>query len=178
MPDSLHKPPSPKENDAVTDPLLDKPKQSPVSSMSSIKPPSALQPPFVLQQQQKIMVTQTKPSPPLINKKLTAIPRKPVAISGKNHAVQSSGLSELEETIPRSHSIEELSMILMSEAASVDEPLSPPPPVIMENQSDRATFTFPRHPSISLQQVSDILIVLQYSVLLIALTTETDLLIP
>ena len=162
MPDGLHKPPS-QENDAVTDPLVDKPKQSPASSISSIKPPSALQPPFVLQQQQqqqKVVVTQTKPSPTLLSKKLTAIPR---AISAKNHAVQPSGLLELEDhqmSIPKSHSNEELSTLLMSEAGNADEPLSPPPPTIMENHPDRATFTFPRYSSISLQQVSDVVMVL------------------
>lgn len=68
VPENLHKPPSPKESDVSSDPL---PKQSPVSVISSIKPPSTLQPQFVLQQQQqqqKVMVAQTKPSPPLVNK--------------------------------------------------------------------------------------------------------------
>ena len=153
MPDNLHKPPSPKEHDVVNDPLADKPKQSSVSSMSSIKPPSTFQPPFVLQQQQKVTVTQTKPSPPLANKRSTAIPRKPGV--AKNHATQSSLDSEYHQMdIPKSHSHEELSSLLMSsEVSSVDEPMSPLP-VAMENQSDRA-FSFSRHSSISQQQVRD-----------------------
>ena len=154
MPDNLHKPPSPKENDVAVDPLADKPKQSSVSSMSSIKPPSTFQPPFVLQQQQKVMVTQTKPSPPLVNKRSTAIPRKPVATSAKNHTTQSLDSEYHQIDIPTSHSHEELSSVLTSSAASsVDEPMSPLL-VTMENQSDRA-FSFPRHSSTSQQQVKD-----------------------
>ena len=160
VPDNLHKPPSPRENDVANDdPLaadIYKPKQSSVSSMSSIKPPSTFQPPFVLQQQQKVIVTQTKPSPPLVNKRSTAIPRKPVATSAKNHGTQSSGLLDSEYNqmdIPKSHSHEELSSLLTSEASSIDESMSPLP-VTMENQSDRA-FSFSRHSSLIQQQVRD-----------------------
>lgn len=156
MPDNLHKPPSPKEHDVAIDPLADKPKQSPVSSMSSIKPPSTFQPPFVLQQQQKVTVTQTKPSPPLVNKRSTAIPRKPVATSAKNQATHSSlDLEYHQMDIPESHSHEELSSLLASsEVSSVDEPMSPLLAVTMENQSDRA-FSFSHHLSTSQQQVRD-----------------------
>ena len=155
MPDNLHKPPSPKENDVAIDPLTDKPKQSSLSSMSLIKPPSTFQPPFMLQQQQKVTVTQTKPSPPLVNKRSTAIPHKPGATSAKNHATQSSLDPDYHQMdIPKSHSHEELSSLLTSsEVSSVDEPMSPLP-VTMENQSDRA-FSFSRHSSTSQQQVRD-----------------------
>ena len=91
VPDNLHKPPSPKESDVIGDPLTERPKQSPAASMSSIKPPSTYQPLFVLQQQQqqqKVLISQTKPSPPLTNKRSTAIPRKPLATSTKNHSDQ------------------------------------------------------------------------------------------
>ena len=160
VPENLHKPPSPKENDLDFDPLADKPKQSPASSMSSIKPPSVLQPPFVLQQQQqqRVLVSQTKPSPPLANKRSTAIPRKPVATSARNYNNQ-SGLLDLEYNqmgLPMSHSNEELSTLsIQSDVSSIGEPLSPPP-VAMENQPER-TFSFSRHLSTIQQQVRDVL---------------------
>lgn len=153
VPENFHKPPSPKENDVGIDPLADKHKQSSVVSTSSIKPPSMLQPPFVLQQQQqpKAMVSQTKPSPPLLNKRSTSIPRKPVALSAKNHAIQSD-MEYYQMDLPKSHSNDELSAISMpTELSSNSEPLSPPP-VIMEDQSER-TFTFPNCSSSSQQQV-------------------------
>ena len=151
--ENLHKPPSPKENDLG---MMDKPKQSPVSSMSFIKPPSVLQHPFVLQQQpqQRVLVSQTKPSPPLANKRSTAIPRKPVATSARNYSSQ-SGLLDLEYNqmgLPMNHSNEELSTF--SDVSSNGEPLSPPP-ITMENQSER-NFSFSHHLSINQQQVRDI----------------------
>ena len=153
VPDNLHKPPSPKESDVVGDPLMERPKQSPVASMSSIKPPSTYQPLFVLQQQQqqKVLISQTKPSPPLTNKRSTAIPRKPLATSTKNHSDQLD-LEYNQMNLTKSISSEELSSSSMqSDATSIDGPLSPP--AVMENQSER-TFTFAHPTSINQQQVS------------------------
>jgi len=155
VPENFNKPPSPKESDINVDPLTDKPKQPSISSASSIKPPSTLQPPFVLQQQQQqkglvTVVSQSKPSPPLANKRPTAIPRKPVATSAKNHAIQ-SGLGDFEYyqvDMPTSHSTEELSSLLAAQHAELSNDESLSPPMVAENQ-----FSFTRHSSTNQQQV-------------------------
>lgn len=155
VPENFNKPPSPKESDMNIDPLTDKLKQS---STSSIKPPSTLQPPFVLQQPQQqqqqkgvTVVSQSKPSPPLANKRPTAIPRKPVATSTKNHAAVQSDFDYHQMDIPTSHFTEELLSLTVqhAELLSNDELLSPP--MVGENQ-----FSFTRYSSTSQQQVKNL----------------------
>lgn len=138
VPDNLHKPPSPKENDVGVDPMIERPKPT---SVSSIKPPSMLQSPFVLQQQQKAQVIQSKASPPLVNKRLAAGRRKQAAVTVRN---QGSGDSEYQQFG------DELSSLSMdNEISNTNELLSPLPDLI-ENQSAR-NFSFP---STNQQQVS------------------------
>ena len=143
VPDNFHKPPSPKESDVTGDPLTERPKQSPAASMSAIKPPSTYQPLFALQQQQqqKVFISQTKPSPPLANKRSTGIPRKPPALSTRNHSDQLD-LEYNQMNLSKSISNEELSSLTMqSDMTSTDGPMSPPLPGVTENQS--FSFTHP-----------------------------------
>jgi len=143
VPDNLHKPPSPKETDTTSDPLMGdmyKSKQfvNPSSSLTN-KSVSAIQ------QQQRITVqSNPKSSPPLANKRSTAIPRKPASSSmtTSKSIGHTGGLAEMEYqmTLPNSHSNEELASILSD---SNDGPPSPPP-VVMETQPEQS-LQFSRH---------------------------------
>lgn len=95
------------------------------------------------QQQQKVLANQSKPSPPLANKRSTAIPRKPVV---KNLAHLEEDLEHQQMNIPKSRSIGELASLSVhgdavdAELSSNSDQLSPPP-VITENQLEK-NFSF------------------------------------
>ena len=144
VPDNFHKPPSPRELEAASDPLIgDKAKQS-------VNPTSSLTNKSVCTLQQRVQST-PKSSPPLAAKRSTAIPRKPTSSSmtTSKSIGYSVGLAEVDYQmgLPNSHSNEELVSIL---GDSIDGPSSPPP-VVMETQPEQS-FHFTRYPG---QQVRE-----------------------